>query len=769
MAIKNTFTEQCNMERAVSVLHMSKQELKETFWDKEDFDVAEEKLGWGVYLTGVKKHMKQVVRAGGEGIERTYRYGKLEGGGRLYVEGGGVQNLQGNMRNYICGQYYYDFDISNCHPCILLHICNQFGLDASCLKQYVENRQDTLSSSDLTKRDILIAINQDKNQNKRDNQFYNSFVFELERNKAQIIKKIEHLGIKTANEKNPLSSIVNKYILRFEGDILQTAIQYFGTSAEVPMFDGVMVNKNFCTPEELDTHLETLNGLFADTYQGLIVFKNKSTDSSVELKEVAVKIVEYDHLKPEFEKSHFITVKPFAYWKKNKEPDGSFSFNQIKENDFKNACEEYQIISFNSRDELTPTSIFKRWMADPTKRKYESIDFLPYGNDDTCPKHVYNTFQGFEVNKIVNHERVCVANFGELIFNLCNEDATTSEYLMKYVAHMFQHPNKRTEKIIVLKGWTGTGKDTLFRTLRYLMGTKHVGITESPESLFGNFNDIMDSKLGLFMNELEGADGIKYQEKLKAAACNIKNLINVKYEKPVEQNNFCRIFVNSNNDGCVNIKSDDRRYVVINTGFKLVTNVKDGEEKAKAVAFWQKYYNNLNDPNWRRSLYDFLMSMDLTGFNVKNDPVTAEKAIMREKNISPLHIYLQKMIADGKYYGFSEKAIKGESLHLIRWKDFTTKYKLWMEEHYTPEYKIKDTSIKQKLMNMNNSFTPDRQIIHMVDGQKKKEKFACFDMAKANSFLQDFVFTDKEDEGVDVGELHENALPKKKFVISDRL
>ena len=90
------------------------------------------------------------------------------------------------------------------------------------------------------------------------------------------------------------------------------------------------------------------------------------------------------------------------------------------------------------------------------------------------------------------------------------------------------------------------------------MGTKYVDITESPESLFGNFNDIMDSKLGLFMNELEGTDGIKYQEKLKAVACNIKNKVNGKFQKVVEQNNYCRICVNSNNDGCVNIHSGQR-------------------------------------------------------------------------------------------------------------------------------------------------------------------------------------------------------------------
>ena len=53
------------------------------------------------------------------------------------------------------------------------------------------------------------------------------------------------------------------------------------------------------------------------------------------------------HRDPRFEGSHFLTTKPFAYWKRNMEPGGSFSFSKIKANDFKDACEECQIISFN--------------------------------------------------------------------------------------------------------------------------------------------------------------------------------------------------------------------------------------------------------------------------------------------------------------------------------------------------------------------------------------------------------------------------------------
>jgi hypothetical protein len=452
-------------------------------------------------------------------------------------------------------------------------------------------------------------------------------------------------------------------------------------------------------------------------------------------------------------KNHTVGDLKDAYWKKNKQPDGSFNYSQIKESDFRNACEEFQIVDFNSRDELVPTSIFKRWITDQTKRQYECIDFSPYGLENKCPKHVFNTFDGFEVNKIENHETVNTGNFDELVLNLCNLDEAMADYLLKYIAHMFQLPNRRTEQIIVLKGWTGTGKDSLFRTIQRLMGGKYADITENPETLFGNFNDIMDSKLCLFMNELEGGDGIRYQEKLKAVASNLKNKVNGKFNKVVEQSNYIRIFVNSNNDGCVNVQVSDRRYVIIKTGMGLVSNVKDEVQKVKAATFWSTYYNNLADPNWCKSLYERLMGMDLSEFNVKQPPDSEEKAIMREKNINPIYTYLKDMIDAGKFPQFSEKNIKGVHLHLIKWSDFTTDYKEWVAERHSFDFKIKDTTIKQKLVNMNNSFIPSRQIIHDVDGKKKKEVFACFNMKKVGAFLDSFVFTECEDEGVYVGEL----------------
>ena len=768
LVIKTTFTEKVNLKKAIALQRLSNTEFKSLFWDSGDIDKANnEKWDWAIYFRNIRKYLREVSSNNGT-ITKNYKFGKLEGGGRLYVENFGIQGFQANLRNYVCGEYYYDFDMKNACPSILLYICDNFKINAPNLDYYVKNRQQVLIENELTKQDIIIAINKDLNRRKRDNDWFNCFIKELERIKPLIHEKIKDLGLVTDNEKNPISSIINKYVLRFESAALQRVIKYFGIHAGIPMFDGIMVDKNFAKEEEIKNHLAKINELFEEEFNGLIQFDIKLTTSDIELPTDEFEVSDYEIVKPKFENNHFLTIKPYAYWKKNKTEDGSYTYNQIKESDFKNACEEYRVIDYDARGNLVTPSIFKKWISDPKKKKYECIDFIPYGKENTCPSYIYNTFEGFEVNKITYNEEVNTDNFDELIYNLCNKDEEMTEYLMKYIAHMFQFPNKRTEKIIVLKGWTGTGKDSLYRTLKYMMGSRHVDITESPEQLFGGFNDITDSKLCIFMNELEGADGIKYQEKLKAVASNLKNKVNSKFEKVVEQNNYFRIFVNSNNDACVNVQVSDRRYVIIKTGYDLIHDVKDENQRIRAGKFWDFYYKSLNDINWLKSLYNKLMKIDLKDFNVKNSPMGEEKKLMKEKNIAPIYKYVKELIELENYEDFLIKTIKKEKLHLIKFKTFASNFRNWVElKGLSNDFKIKDTSIKHKLLNCDNSFQQEKQIVYKLNGEDRKEKFSVFKIEKMEKFLNNYIFTEGDEVAEDFGELELGENKNEMFMVDD--
>lgn len=741
------FTEQLNVQKCKNVLNLSKGDMKDIFWDGE---AVIEKGQWkeNEYIAYIKKFLREVVQTNGL-IDREYRFQGSIPQGRIYVKGGGLQPIQHKLRAYIAGEYYYDFDMVNAHPRLLFWACKKYGFTAPILYDYINRRSEILADHNLRKKDILIAINMDNPRKKRDNQWFNLFISELKSIKVQLHAAVrKDFQFEDTNTKNPLSSIINKYLCYLENEILQQAIEFFGEYAQVPVFDGVMVSKDFCTEEELPAKISELNYLFEHDYDGLVVFVQKPIECNIVLPEVEDGPRSYEDTKVGFEEDYFLTMQPYAFWHKSKNSDGSFSFNQMSESAFRNACKEYKIIAFRPDDKMYITNIFDTWMSDPHKRKYQCVDFVPYGREDTCPSFVFNTFDGFQVTKKDLYVTVPTDNFDTLLFNLCGEDVEATDFLTKYIAHMFQYPARRTEKIIVFISWTGCGKDTLFRTIQRLMGAKYCDTTGNVDELFGNFNDLLDSKLCLFMNEMDGKDGIAVQERIKEFCTREENRINRKHQQVHKQNNFTRLFVNSNNDGCVNVQVSDRRYWIVKAAMTLCANVADQEKRAGVTEFWDRYYNNLRSFDWQRSLYERLMSMDLTDFDPSKPPNSKEKAIMKEKNIPPIYYFLRDMMDDKDFVQeeFITHSVHGKTLHLIRWGNFMANFKSYVQSKFQNDYKIKDATIKQKIKTADPHFNASRRLI----ANGKTERYASFSFEEIKKFFANHVFNDTDDYNDDI-------------------
>jgi hypothetical protein len=263
----------------------AKKNIKSIFWNADETFEDTDKFNWTQYLINVKKFLKIAISSDGK-LDVEYKFAKNQSSGRLYAING-MQSMQSNMRNYVSGEYYNDFDVINCHPSILLHICNTMNIQSTYLKQYVTDRANTLASNDLNKIDILIAINTDDNKQKRSNNWYNGFLFELVTIKAEILKNIT---IVTTNDKNPDSSKINKYMCQIENEILTIASAYFGDCSKVLMFDGIMADKTKSSPDDIDE----LNKTFKLTYNGLIKWSIKSTDSDVVLDDDFEAPMEYE-------------------------------------------------------------------------------------------------------------------------------------------------------------------------------------------------------------------------------------------------------------------------------------------------------------------------------------------------------------------------------------------------------------------------------------------------------------------------------------------
>ena len=111
---------------------------------------------------------------------------------------------------------------------------------------------------------------------------------------------------------------------------------------------------------------------------------------------------------------------------------------------------------------------------------------------------------------------------------------------------------------------------------------------------------------------------------------------------------------------------------------------------------------------------------------------------MKEKNNIPLYPFICELYENQKLDDFYTD--KKTNKYYISFKDFKNKYLEFLDNNnLTPDYKIKDTWIKQKLSTCNNTFNPSVRKQFIIDGVKIRKEFAEFDFKNMIEFINDFL------------------------------
>ena len=181
----------------------------------------------------------------------------------------------------------------------------------------------------------------------------------------------------------------------------------------------------------------------------------------------------------------------------------------------------------------------------------------------------------------------------------------------------------------------------------------------------------------------------------------------------------------------------------------------DKEKSAAAEAFWDRYYKNMNDYSWQRSLFDFLMSRDVEDFDPRKTPKSELREAMKEKNIPPMHLYMKQIIDaktkndNGWYYenfvqyDLAANSKKPGRVHLIKQKEFLQRYNDYLENDLQLEYKIKAGKLKETLIDqLGDGF--DGQKCVVADGGSQ-QRYLAFRMNVIENMLANFVFTQEDD------------------------
>lgn len=73
------------------------------------------------------------------------RYEQIRGVGRKYAQGDSLQKLPRIVRNALLGDTCYDFDMENCHPKLLEHICKKHNIPCPAVSYYNNHREECLN------------------------------------------------------------------------------------------------------------------------------------------------------------------------------------------------------------------------------------------------------------------------------------------------------------------------------------------------------------------------------------------------------------------------------------------------------------------------------------------------------------------------------------------------------------------------------------------------------------------------------------------------
>ena len=214
-------------------------------------------------LTKLKKFLASIV--GKLEVQRTYRFAHGKAFGRLFSPKS-LQNVWRAFRGALCVGMMTDIDMKNCHPVILLWICDKFGIDCPVLRKYVEDREFHLTElgkamggkdREACKRLFLVATNTNKQLKNIPYAFFADYQAEIQGTIQPALMAIEELACFRSHaeeaarrkeagggEANEEGSFLNLVLCNSENDLLMEVKAFLDSvdiQAAVLAFDGIMV------------------------------------------------------------------------------------------------------------------------------------------------------------------------------------------------------------------------------------------------------------------------------------------------------------------------------------------------------------------------------------------------------------------------------------------------------------------------------------------------------------------------------------------------
>jgi hypothetical protein len=702
--------ERVNLPVAIWLSKQSKTSLHEILKRKtQDSSTIDEKYN------RLMNYLKAIIKTTGV-ITRIYSYSlksNNEVGGRLH-SGLSIQSMPKEFRGILMDNTT-DVDMCNAHPTILRYICSLHNIQCPQLEYYINHKDDVLSEfpdQSKAKTLFLSSINDSKFVKSEKNKFYKTFEKEMKYIQTELANIEQYNNIQQIiDDKNNFNGkLISRILCTYENKILQSAISFMNSKQieiAVLMFDGMMIYGNFYEDISL---LQGLNDFCNSTFLGLNLqwqFKPHCADIkpptdleiSIPLSEKELKLQKQNELvekitielqtrEAEFEKTHCKIINKGLYLHEYIDEYGHKVFNLLTPKQLADNYEHLDM-AFNryklfTKKELEPCSFVKYWIQGNSNiRSYDDMDIYP--NQSECPPNIYNLWTPFYADQLLTNPNIPIVNdhiefFRNHLYILAGKDRNIQNYFEKWIAHMFQFPEQKSNCPIFISK-EGAGKGTFTKTIESIMGGKKCFETTNPvRDIFGSFNGQMADSFFVNINEIGKKDLIDYMGLLKGLITDKPLTINKKGIEPYKIKSFHRFVFTTNNTDPIDITQDNRRFWITRCSDELKGNVE----------YFNKFNQLIDDPCFLKSIYSYFVFMaDVGEFLEMDMPISEYHRNIQESNVSDVERWLKSYTL--LYANEPEKVV------LIR--DLFSNFTQWCENNNS-KYVITSKKFSLELSNL---------------------------------------------------------------------
>jgi len=329
------------------------------------------------------------------------------------------------------------------------------------------------------------------------------------------------------------------------------------------------------------------------------------------------------------------------------------------------------------------------WIDHELRRQYETIVFSPGQETNGA----YNLWRGFACDSLPGDKHE--AFLGHVRENICGGNGEHFEYLVSWMARCVQHPDSPGEVAVVLRGKRGTGKSFFARVFGRLWGSHFLPVSDS-KHLVGSFNSHLRDAVVVFGDEAFFAGDRRHESVLKTLVTEDTLVIEGKGVDAELGPNYTHLILASNDAWVVPAGLDERRFFVLEVG----------EKHKQDFPYFQGIKENLDDGGLENLLH-YLLTKDVTEFNVRKVPQTTALLDQKILSMDPEMEWMYEMLWEGR----------------VLKKDQDWREKVPVEELYAEYLQRMDQQRRPYRMNP-TSF--GRFIIHvMPEGALRKVRELC--------------------------------------------